>query len=271
MGENTKISWADHTFNPWIGCSPVSTGCKFCYAETFATKKLHVRWGNNPRHITAKSTWDKPLLWNKRAAERLMIDNYRPRVFCASLADVFEDNPQLDAARALLWELIEKTPYLDWLLLTKRPGNFEKFIPLKWKKEKSVARNVWVGTTICNQLEYDVNWPLLRDFCATYDVPVSFVSYEPLLGHITPNKGVPDWSLIGGESGFLKDARPMSLKWVKDLIDSSKSWKNQIFFKQLGTQQAKMLNMADKKGENGIELLPPAYDWLKIREIPFCK
>jgi len=83
MADNSKISWTDHTFNPWIGCSSVSPGCKFCYAEAFAKKRLGVMWGNHPRKITAKSTWQKPMTWERKAIK----SKTRAKVFCASLAD----------------------------------------------------------------------------------------------------------------------------------------------------------------------------------------
>lgn len=269
MAENSKISWTDHTFNPWIGCSSVSPGCKFCYAEVFAGRYLKVRWGNNPRHITAASTWKKPLHWQKMAEK----NNTRYRVFCASLADVFEDNAELIQPRAELWKLISATPNLDWLLLTKRPENYEKFFPEDWlKKAGYFPQNIWLGTTICNQAEYDTNWAILKAFQSRYAVNVSFISFEPLLGRITLNNGAPDWSIIGGESGFLKDARPMELEWVQHLIKYIRALNDpsrKIFFKQFGTQLAKKLKLKDGKGENWEGQLSAMYNWLTVREIPF--
>lgn len=267
MAENSKISWTDHTFNPWIGCASVSPGCKFCYAEAFAGRYLKVKWGNNPRHITAASTWKKPLQWQKMAEK----NKTRYRVFCASLADVFEDNAELIQVRQDLWKLIQATPNLDWLLLTKRPENYELLFPPDWRRMGFFPRNIWLGVTVCNQKEYDTNWAILKRFQYAYDVPVSFISFEPLLGRITLDNGAPDWSIIGGESGFLKDARPMELEWVQHLIryiralnDSSKH----IFFKQFGSQLAKKLKLKDMKGENWEGQLSKMYDWLTVREVP---
>lgn len=126
MGENTKIEWAEHTFNPWMGCTKVSTGdqgaCEFCYAEVQTPVRAQgVKWGNHPRHRTAEATWQKPRAWNRAAAET----GTRPFVFCASLADVFDN--QVDPAwRRDLFDLICETPNLVWLLLTKRPQNIER-------------------------------------------------------------------------------------------------------------------------------------------------
>jgi protein gp37 len=264
MGEFSKISWTDHTFNAWIGCTKVSLGCKFCYAEQFAHKYNWAKWGNNPRHLTADSTWAKPLAWQKRAEK----EKIRYRVFCSSLSDVFEDNPQVEQWRKRLWEMILRTPNLDWLLLTKRPENYEKFFPQEWKK--NFPQNIWIGMTICTQAEYDKFFAIQKNFQREWEVKISFISFEPLLQPIILKLGAPDWSIIGGESGFLKDARPMELAWVQSIIAQIKAMndKPRIFFKQMGSQLAKKLNMQDKKGEMGIDELPSAYDWLKLREFP---
>lgn len=93
--ENSKIAWTNHTFNPWWGCVKVSPGCKNCYAEKFATGRLRMPvWGQDAeRKIASEALWRKPLLWNKRAADK----GVRERVFCASMADVFEDYQGPDA------------------------------------------------------------------------------------------------------------------------------------------------------------------------------
>lgn len=123
--ENTKIEWADHTFNPWIGCTKVSDGCKHCYAEHLMDTRLgRVKWGpQGIRQRTSAAYWRYPLKWNKR----LEGTGRRERVFCASLADVFEDRPELEEWRQDLYHLISETPNLDWLLLTKRPENVNLF------------------------------------------------------------------------------------------------------------------------------------------------
>lgn len=274
MAENTKISWAHHTFNPWIGCTRVSPGCRFCYAEVFAGRYLKIGWGDKyKRHRTAESTWAKVKHWNRMAEK----NGVRYRVFCASLADVMEDRPELSEIRTDLWNLILECPYLDFLLLTKRPQNYGRFFPLDWYEFGCFPKNIWLGTTICNQAEYDSNWHLLKRAGAQLDARVTFISYEPLLGPIKMHQGTADWNLIGGESGFLKDARIMDLHWVQGIISQIRIWNHQnpqeyakkIWFKQMGVHVAKKLKMKDSKGENGILELPAEYDWLKVREIPF--
>jgi protein gp37 len=118
MAENSKIEWCDHTFNPWIGCQKVSPGCDHCYAEAMMDKRYgRVQWGpHGERKRTSEDNWKKPLAWAKRA------NGHRPRVFCASLADWLDNRVPLQW-RSDLGRLIEATPELDWLLLTKRPEN----------------------------------------------------------------------------------------------------------------------------------------------------
>lgn len=139
MAENSKIEWTHHTFNPWRGCTKVSEGCKFCYAETMSGRNPGTLgiWGpRGTRVVAAESYWRQPLKWDK-AAEAA---GEQHRVFCASLADVFEgpesmpasEWPKVQAARAQLFGFIEATPHLDWLLLTKRPQNIARFSPNRW-------------------------------------------------------------------------------------------------------------------------------------------
>lgn len=182
--ENSKIEWTDHTFNPWIGCTKVSDGCKHCYAEALMDKRLgRAEWGVAGKRVrTSNSYWKKPLLWNRKAKTA----GVRYRVFCASLADVFEDKsdqPELDEWRFKLFDLIIDTPNLDWLLLTKRPENVCHTIErvtgfsdaLMWFPD-----NVWIGTSVENQEQADKRIPELLKIPAK----VRFLSMEPLLGEV---------------------------------------------------------------------------------------
>lgn len=128
MGENSTIEWTDHTFNPWVGCQKVSPGCDHCYAEGWSKRSGMVQWGpHGERKRTSEANWRKPIKWAKAVGP----GDKRPRVFCASLADVF-DNRVPTQWRAELFNLIESTPGLDWLLLTKRPENIRKMLPDDW-------------------------------------------------------------------------------------------------------------------------------------------
>jgi protein gp37 len=128
--KNSKIEWTDHTFNPWWGCTKVSDACTRCYAEAFAKRTGHDVWGpEKPRRFFGPDHWAQPIKWDEAAAKA----GERQRVFCASMADVFEDytgpdRELLAAERVRLFALIKSTPNLDWLLLTKRPENWAEII-----------------------------------------------------------------------------------------------------------------------------------------------
>lgn len=125
MGEETGISWTDHTFNPWWGCVRVSEACRNCYAERTGNR-FGVTWGVDTfRRFFDDKHWNQPAIWNRKA----LAAGVRRRVFCASMADVFEDRRDLDEHRTRLWSLIKATPALDWLLLTKRPEHFAAMLP----------------------------------------------------------------------------------------------------------------------------------------------
>lgn len=182
MAENSKIEWTDHTFNPWIGCTKVSAACDHCYAEVSTpTRTLRASgaetWGPHaPRKRTSAANWKKPLAWNRQA----LADGRSYRVFCASLADVFDNHRSiLPEWRDDLWRLIHATPYLDWLLLTKRPQNVPRIVP-GWMEPRSWPSNVWLGTTVENQTEADRRIPYLLAVPAA----VRFLSVEPLLGPV---------------------------------------------------------------------------------------
>ena len=183
MAENTKIEWADHTFNSWIGCTAVSPACDHCYAEGWAKRSGHVQWGpHGERRRTSEANWRLPIKWNAEAAK----SGKRARVFCASLADVFDNHRSIeDSWRRDLFSLIRGTPHLDWLLLTKRPQNIVKMLPKDGLVHPSSSwgngwPNVWLGTTVENQAEADRRIPHLLAVPAK----VHFLSCEPLLGPV---------------------------------------------------------------------------------------
>lgn len=235
MGENSKIEWCHHTFNPWLGCTKLSKACDNCYAETLATNRLGVTWGAGaPRRRTAASTWKMPLAWDRKAAK----EGRRARVFCASLADVF-DAEVSDDWRDDLFALIAATPHLDWLLLTKRPKvgrdylNRRYGLPAVWLdavagltrsgiippsmsacaqalevcsrlSPSTPLPNVWLGTTVENQKLADLRIPLLLETPAA----VRFLSMEPLLGSVD----LRDWTYPTSTGRALRAPEPFSIK-----------------------------------------------------------
>lgn len=278
MGANSAIEWTDHTFNPWWGCIRVSPGCEHCYAETFSNRLGLALWGpaaTTERRVYGEKHWNEPLKWN-RDAERHRV---RKRVFCASMADVFEDHPRAEQQRPLLWETIEQTPWLDWQLLTKRPENINRMVP--WGD--AWPANVWIGTSVENQEMADKRIPILLRVPAK----VRFLSMEPLLGPVDLErylwKQSPDgfnfftgeraetmyeatrllhWLICGGESG--PHARPMHPDWARSLRDQCQDAGVPFFMKQLGSVQARETGLRDKKGGDLAEW--PAD--LRFREMP---
>lgn len=263
MTANSKIEWTDHTFNPWIGCTKVGPGCDHCYAEAMMDRRMHkVRWGaGQPRVRTSAANWRQPLRWNAQA-ER---EGRRFRVFCASLADVF-DNEVPGEWRIDLFSLIAQTPHLDWLLLTKRIGNVIPMCSRDSLMFDMICERVWLGATVCNQEEADRDIPKLLATPAA----VRFLSIEPMLGPIdlrqlrgfsngcTPQthdclsghssdtpwgyvrdnrhdpfgRGKVDWVIVGGESG--PGARPMHPDWPRAVRDQCAAAGVPFFFKQWG-------------------------------------
>lgn len=330
MAENTKIQWADHTFNPWRGCTKIAPGCANCYADAQSKRNQKTLgiWGpNGTRVVASEAMWREPLKWNRNAGAAHKgrkasisgrddgeVQAYesvaaRPRVFCASLADVFEDWPgrptfspekidgeevspvawygpvktpagivdqvcrtgqmlgsgigssfqvwmdryrpaTLDNVRSRLFRLIDETPNLDWLLLTKRPENILRMLPIKTGRRDAIVNgktnveawrrdNVWLGTSIACQEDADRNVPELlkcRDLAAKL-----FLSIEPLVGPVDlwpwfaeDHPCSPDWVIVGGESG--PNARPCDIAWIRAIVRQCQSAGTRVFVKQVGAR-----------------------------------
>lgn len=256
MGANSEISWTHHTFNPWWGCSKVSPACAHCYAETWAKRTGHDSLWKGERRFFGDKHWNEPLKWNREAGAA----GERRRVFCASMADVFEDREDLNDALYRLMCLIQRTPDLDWLLLTKRPQNIISRLKraadtctvdfgditdriYAWIEDTRLFPNIWIGTTVENQEQADKRIP------ARLKVPaaVHFLSCEPLLGPVelemchggivededgAAYPGLIQWVICGGESGA--NARPMNVEWARSLRDQCAEAGVAFHFKQWG-------------------------------------
>lgn len=223
MGEITNISWCKHTFNPWIGCTKVTPACDGCYAEHLMDHRLHrVKWGPHGDLVrTTDGYWRQPKVWNGWARDA----GKRELVFCASLADVF-DNQAPQEWRADLFEVIRATPHLVWLLLTKRPQNIIKLVQAidDWPFPANAA----LGATIEDQIRANINVPHLLRAKVHLQPRFAFVSCEPLLGYIELEKHgwlsgsepTIDWVITGGETDQGKHkARPSHPDWFRDLRD----------------------------------------------------
>ena len=230
MGKDSRIEWTHHTFNPWWGCVKVSAACDHCYAETWAKRLGEGLWGpHTSRRFFSDAHWKEPLRWDKDAAR----DKVRRRVFCASMADVFENRPDLVAERRRLLDLIAQTPNLDWLLLTKRIHLVRKQLP----KGYEFPKNVWLGTTVEDQATAKKRIKHLLEFSSP---SVRFLSCEPLLSAVDLSEYLVrnekgnrvDWVIAGGESG--PHSRPMDPAWPVALQRQCAKAKVPFHFKQWG-------------------------------------
>jgi protein gp37 len=262
MSGNTNIEWANATWSPWLGCTKVGPPCDYCYAEAWAKRAGYPELWNGARRRTTAAYWQQPIKWDRQAAAA----GVRRRVF-PSLCDPF-DNQVPCEWRWDFWELIARTPNLDWLLLTKRPQNIAKMLPVMDSKvegyrpwnEKWPWRNVWLGVSAGNQEEADRNIPIL----GATPAKLRFVSLEPLLGPINltaiacpngcrppeycsrchPDGGEPtgtfdalgagllDLVIVGGETG--PKARPMHPDWARKIRDDCVRASVPFFFKRWG-------------------------------------
>lgn len=245
MGKQSKISWTDSTFNPWIGCSRVSPGCVHCYAEELmANRYKRVEWGpQGTRMKTSEAYWKQPLQWNKEAKET----GLPHLVFCGSLCDWLEIHPQISRIWQLqLFDLIENTPYLTWLLLTKRPENWQDVAPVKWYQE-GAPDNVWFGISVEDQKRAGERLTYLKRIPAF----TKFVSYEPAIETVDwTGYEFIDWLIVGGESG--NEARPFELEWAFDAVRWSYDNSVKPFVKQLGSNalfQGERYLTSDRKGD----------------------
>lgn len=258
MGKDSAISWTHHTFSPWWGCVEVSPACDNCYARDLAHRWGFEVWGTDaPRRFFGDKHWNEPLKWDKAAKKA----GERHRVFCASMADICEDRADLNPHRERLWKLIEATPNLDWMLLTKRPENYRKMLPAHWTIGENPQRpNVWLGTTAENQRRADERIPELF----TVRAAVYWISAEPLLEAIDFGKywsrevetgqlssafvhGV-DWVIVGGESG--SHSKRMALEWARDIKRQCGENGAAFHFKQKGRVLAAELGCKDKEGKD---------------------
>ncbi len=218
MGKNSAIEWCDHSFSPWYGCTKVSDGCDHCYAEAWAARYNKAVWGGE-RTPASESTWQQPQKWNREAAKL----GIRYKVFCAELADVF-DNQAPARERDRLWKLICCTPNLDWQILTKRPQNIRKMLPDDWGDGYP---NVWLGVTAENQVECNRRIPILQQIPAV----IRFLSCEPLLDGINLDLCGIHWLICGGESG--PGRRSVDLRWARALRDQCRADGIAFFMKQV--------------------------------------
>lgn len=277
MSANSKIEWTHHTFNAWWGCAKVSPGCDNCYAERDAGRYFpgHAYWGvDAERREFSDRHWAEPRKWNAQAAK----SGNRVRVFCSSMADVFDKNAPA-GARERLWALIKDTPNLDWLVLTKRIGNAARMLPTDWLDG---YQNVWLGISVVNQEEADrdipkllatpafVRWLSMEPLLGPVDIsryvdPVgihcrevcpdsSYVKKEEVTSYVAGNESIPYCQHCGLEASWTgygpgidwvvvggesgPAARPMHTAWAESIRDRCAEGGAEFLFKQWGEWRA---------------------------------
>lgn len=299
MSENTKIEWADNSWSPWRGCTKVSAGCAHCYAETLSKRNPAVlgQWGKGKPRVLAKN-WNDPVKWDRQSLKRWDAErgkglpfSYPPRtkVF-PSLCDWLDDEVPIEWLAQFLG-LIQATPNLDWLLLTKRPELFRQRMleaQCRWQDNGATFSaieafqwieswingnpppNVWIGTSVEDQANADRRIPALLKIPAR----LRFLSVEPMLGpvdlklmrrsfgfpqHITKDGhavGMPQgihWVIIGGESG--PGARPCNVDWIRSGVQQCAAAGVSCFVKQVGSQ-AEYGIPTNAMGEELIDVAP---------------
>lgn len=224
MGKNSKIEWTHHTFNPWWGCTKTSPGCRRCYATQIA-HYVGLKWGSNNYRYFGDKHWNDPIRWNRKAGKL----GEKHRVFCGSMCDIFEGKEEHKPHLERLWEIIENTPNLIWLLLTKRPENISKLIPAGWNNG-SFPRNVWLGATV----EDEKTKKRIKEL-AKVPAATRFISCEPMIEPPDVEESLGSeihWVIVGGETG----AGSISLEYknILKVYQQCKRTKTPFFFKQWG-------------------------------------
>ncbi|PDT80600.1 phage Gp37/Gp68 family protein [Sinorhizobium sp. BJ1] len=244
MAENSAISWTHHTWNPWMGCTKVSPACDGCYAEALMDRRYgKVQWGPHGERVrTSVHNWNEPLRWQRRAE----VDGTTPFVFCASLADIF-DNQVPPSWRADAFGVMRRTPNLVYLLLTKRPQNIVKLADAAG----GLPENAAIGTSVEDQKRADINLLALEVAKIELRPLFTFGSFEPLLGRVViPPALMPDWIIVGGETDQLDHkARPTHPDWFRSLRDQAAAAGKPFHLKQNGEWLAgEVYSIGDRGG-----------------------
>jgi protein gp37 len=266
VGTETKIQWAHHTMNFWVGCTEVSAACDHCYAKAWAKRAGRPELWQGDRQRTSKHNWREPFKWNAAARKA----GERRRVFVNSLSDFF-DNQADEDWRCDAFNVMAQCLWLDFLLLTKRPQNIAKLAPSMARPHVAPwAPNIWLGTTV------EDNEQARRRLSDLLAIPaiVHFVSMEPLLELVELDirwldpraPSAIDWVIVGGESGAA-DRRPFDTKWAEAILTRCRRASVPVFVKQLGSHvihEGVRLHLKDKKGGDPAEWP----EGLRVREFP---
>ncbi|MEA5489507.1 MULTISPECIES: DUF5131 family protein [Pseudanabaena] len=211
---NTGIEWTDKTWNPTTGCSKVSPGCRYCYAEAL-TERFSQTFPQGFKLTLYPERIDQPRKWRTPS-----------RIFVNSMSDLFHKDVPFEYLQQI-FTVMRETPWHVYQILTKREQNLlELSSKLEW------ADNIWVGVSVENQ-DYAHRIEALRQVPSK----VRFLSCEPLLGPLCLDLEGIDWVIVGGESGYKH--RPIKPEWVRDILRQTREADVAFFFKQWGGHHSK--------------------------------
>ena len=224
MASTTEIEWTDATWNPVTGCSKITRGCDFCYAERFSERFRGVPghpFGNGfdltlrPERLTQPLGWRKP-----------------KRVFVNSMSDLFHKEVPVQFIDAI-FDTMEKANWHTFQVLTKRSSLMVRYLRGRYGPNRLAPPHIWLGVSIEDERNV-VRLKHLRSAQAS----IKFVSFEPLLGPVgkLDLTGI-HWAIVGGESG--PRARPMAEEWAIEIRDQCRASKVAFFFKQWGGARPK--------------------------------
>ncbi len=239
MAQST-IEWTEMTWNPTTGCSKVSQGCKYCYAEVMS-KRLQAmgveKYKDNFEVRIHPSTLKIPYTWKKSKV-----------VFVNSMSDLFHEQVPLSFVKKV-FKVMNENPQHIFQVLTKRAERLlELSSELKW------THNIWMGVSVEEQLVKN-----RINFLRKTNAKVKFLSIEPLIGALPDlNLDQIDWVIVGGESGHTP--RPMELDWVVDIQEQCERVNVPFFFKQWGGKNKK---------KNGRTLNGRTYDEMPEIELQY--
>lgn len=224
--KQTKIEWTEQTWNPSVGCTKVSDGCKYCYAEAMAyrLKAIGIKGYENGFNFT---------LMPNRLEQPLSIKK-PTKFFVNSMSDLFHEKMPYSYLDSI-FEIINKTPWHIYQILTKREINMSNYF-----KNRVIPRNVWLGVTVENKKS------IRRiEYLKNIDATIRFISMEPLLEELGElNLNGIHWVIVGGESG--PQARPMKKEWASAIKLQCKNQRIAFFFKQWGTWNAEGVRLNKK-------------------------
>ena len=223
MSDNSAIEWTDATWNPVTGCTKISPGCAYCYAEGIT---LRFKRGGPflPGKTTINLHYDRLNAPSKWKASR--------RVFVNSMSDLFHEEVPFEFVREVFLSMLDYDQHI-YQVLTKRPERMLKY--LEWGEGPDWPDHVWAGVSVENQYWADQRIPLL----AQVPAKVRFLSVEPLLKEVELHKYLQhlQWVIVGGESGH--KARPMKPEWASSIRDECLAAEVPFFFKQWGGRYSK--------------------------------